>query len=105
MKYTWKDHKKFAFTIVDDTDGASVENIKPIYQYLYKKGIITTKTVWMYSPRDYFPGDSMENEAYRDYVVGLQKQGYELVTVSELVEAKHGETPQKGKIYGYSYFK
>ena len=35
----------------------------------------------------------------------LQKQGYELVTVSELVEAKHGETPQKGKIYGYSYFK
>jgi len=27
------------------------------------------------------------------------------VTVSELVEAKHGETPQKGKIYGYSYFK
>ena len=78
MKYTWKDHKKFAFTIVDDTDGASVENIKPIYQYLYKKGIITTKTVWMYSPRDYFPGDSMENEAYRDYVVGLQKQGYEI---------------------------
>ena len=35
----------------------------------------------------------------------LQKQGYELVTVTELVEAKHGETPQKGKIYGYSYFK
>ena len=54
------------------------------------------------------------DSAYYDKAVGiskaavvreLQKQGYELVTVSELVEAKHGETPQKGKIYGYSYFK
>ena len=44
-------------------------------------------------------------EATATLVPYLQKQGYELVTVSELVEAKHGETPQKGKIYGYSYFK
>ena len=43
-------------------------------------------------------------EATATLVPYLQKQGYELVTVSELVEAKHGETPQKGKIYGYSYF-
>ena len=35
----------------------------------------------------------------------LQKQGYELVTVSELIQAKHGETPQNSKIYGYSYFR
>lgn len=78
MKYQWKDNKKFAFTIVDDTDGASVETIQPVYDCLYKNGIITTKTVWMKPPRDYFPGDSMEHAAYRDYVLQLQRQGFEI---------------------------
>ena len=44
-------------------------------------------------------------EATAELVPYLQEQGYELVTVSELVEAKHGEMPQNSKIYGYSYFK
>lgn len=44
-------------------------------------------------------------EATATLVPYLQKQGYALVTVSELVEAKHGEKPQKNKLYGYSYFK
>lgn len=43
-------------------------------------------------------------EATATLVPYLQKQGYELVTVSELVEAKHGETPTNSKIYGYHYF-
>lgn len=44
-------------------------------------------------------------EATAELVPYLQKQGYELVTVSELIQAKHGETPQNSKIYGYSYFR
>ena len=43
-------------------------------------------------------------EATAILVPYLQGQGYELVTVSELIQAKHGETPANGKIYGYSYF-
>lgn len=43
-------------------------------------------------------------EATAYLVPYLQEQGYELVTVSELIEAKHGETPENGKIYGYYYF-
>ncbi|MGN0135754.1 polysaccharide deacetylase family protein [Anaerotignum sp.] len=43
-------------------------------------------------------------EATAVLVPYLQGQGYELVTVSELIQAKHGETPASGKIYGYSYF-
>ena len=43
-------------------------------------------------------------EATAHLVPYLQEQGYELVTVSELVEAKHVETPQNSKIYGYHYF-
>lgn len=34
----------------------------------------------------------------------LQEQGYQLVTVSELIQYKHNETPKAGKVYGYSYF-
>lgn len=43
-------------------------------------------------------------EAAAQLVPYLQEQGYELVTVSELISAKQGEAPQPGKIYGYSYF-
>ena len=31
--------------------------------------------------------------------------GFDNYTMAELVEAKHGETPQNSKIYGYSYFR
>ena len=78
MKYNWKNNKKFAFTIVDDTDGAAVDKIKPVYDCLYQNGILTTKTVWLYPPRDYFPGDSLENPEYREYVKDLQKKGFEI---------------------------
>ena len=43
-------------------------------------------------------------EATAMLVPYLQEQGYELVTVSELVEAKHGDKPENSKIYGYHYF-
>lgn len=43
-------------------------------------------------------------EATAELVPYLQGQGYELVTVSQLLAEKYGETPQAGKIYGYSYF-
>lgn len=43
-------------------------------------------------------------EATAKLVPALQEAGYELVTVSELIEAKHGETPEAGKIYNYAYF-
>ena len=37
-KYTpvsFPDGKDFAFTIFDDTDGSTIENVKPVYDYLY----------------------------------------------------------------------
>ena len=48
----WPSNKKFAFTIVDDTDNATVENIKPVYDLLHKLSICSTKTIWVYPPRD-----------------------------------------------------
>ncbi len=56
MGINWPDKKNFAFTIVDDTDNGTVENTKPVYDFLYEQGIITTKTVWVYPSRDKFTG-------------------------------------------------
>lgn len=42
-------------------------------------------------------------EATENLVPWLLNQGYQLVTVSELLEYKYNETP-KGKLYGYNYF-
>jgi peptidoglycan/xylan/chitin deacetylase (PgdA/CDA1 family) len=34
----------------------------------------------------------------------LLKEGYQLVTVSELLEYRYNEAPKAGKLYGYGYF-
>ncbi len=71
----WPDNKDFAFTIIDDTDNATVENIRPVYDHLLKNGIKTTKTVWVYPPRDHFAGQCLLDDDYLDYLLDLQKQG------------------------------
>lgn len=38
---TFPDGKSFGFTVFDDTDSATVEKIKPVYDYLYSLGIKT----------------------------------------------------------------
>lgn len=43
-------------------------------------------------------------EAVEKMVPWLLKNGYQLVTVSELLEYKYNETPKNGKFYGYGYF-
>ncbi|WP_304507060.1 polysaccharide deacetylase family protein [Anaerotignum sp.] len=43
-------------------------------------------------------------EATEELVPYLLKQGYQLVTVSEMAQYKHGEQLEAGKLYGYSYF-
>jgi len=74
------DNKQFAFTIVDDTDDAYLENIQPIYDLLAKNGIRTTKTVWVYPVRDpeRSKGDSLSRAEYRDFVVNLKMKGFEI---------------------------
>lgn len=74
----WPKNKKFAFTIVDDTDKATVENIKPVYDYLYKSGVITTKTVWALPSRDKFGGESLSDDLYKLFIQDLASKGFEI---------------------------
>lgn len=42
----WPDGKRFAFTIFDDTDHQTLENVPPVYDFLSDLGLRTTKSVW-----------------------------------------------------------
>ena len=72
--------KKFIFTIIDDTDDAFHDKIKPIYDLLYKNGLKTTKTVWVYPVRDpkYSKGDSLSDLFYRDFILDIKNKGFEI---------------------------
>ncbi len=78
-KITWPNGHDFAFTVVDDTDGATVRNVKPVYDYLYEKGILTTKTLWTFPVRDeVFRGECLEDEEYLEFLCELRDRGFEL---------------------------
>ena len=76
----WPGGKTFAFTVIDDTDSATVENVKPIYDLLYSRGIRTTKTVWACPSRDGFPGQSLSDPEYRDFILSLKEKGFEIAS-------------------------
>lgn len=73
---------KFAFSIIDDTDVATLENVRPIYEFLDGIGLRTTKTVWVLdcdNPRSNFRmSDTIERPDYRDFALGLKDRGFEL---------------------------
>jgi hypothetical protein len=80
--------KRFCFSIFDDTDDAMVDNVKPVYDYLYECGLRTSKTVWpMDCPegsRVFFASETLQGKPYCDFAHELVSRGLEL--------ALHGAT-------------
>lgn len=76
----WPDGKRFAFTIVDDTDCATTAAVRPIYDFLYDHGFRTTKTVWpLTTPaQPVTGGDSLEQPEYRALILELARRGFEI---------------------------
>jgi hypothetical protein len=74
--------KQFAFTVVDDTDVATVANVKPVYDLLHELGFRTTKTVWPLpcpeGSRDFSSSQTLADPDYRAFTVDLQRRGFEL---------------------------
>lgn len=69
---------RFAFTVFDDTDHATVANVKPVYDLLTELGMRTTKSVWLYPSRGTDKGSSTEEPDYRRFVQDLLERGYEI---------------------------
>jgi hypothetical protein len=78
----WPDGRRFAFTIVDDTDGATRENVEFVYEFLLDLGVRITKTVWPLAPeeRSRHGGQTLEDASYRDWILGLRDRGVEIAS-------------------------
>ena len=74
--------RAFAFTIMDDTDVATVENVAPVYACLAELGLRTTKTVWPVSCPEGSPNfdtsETLEDPAYLALTRELSEKGFEL---------------------------
>jgi hypothetical protein len=85
--------KRFAFTILDDTDDSTLENVKPVYDALKAHGLQTTKTVWPVDcpegSRIYFAADTLLRRPYLEFVRQLRADGFEI--------AFHGATMESSK--------
>jgi hypothetical protein len=77
---TWPDGKAFAFTIFDDTDAATMENVPPVYDLLRDCGMRTTKSVWPLRGErpPAMGGITCEDPAYVDWLHALQADGFEI---------------------------
>jgi len=87
----WPDGKRFAFTVIDDTEGATLENVKPVYDLLGALGMRTTKTIWPLPFREQprFGGQTLADRDYRDWILRLRDGGFEL--------ASHGATDHSSR--------
>jgi hypothetical protein len=74
------DNKRFAFTIFDDTDHSTVENVGPVYRLLADLGFRTTKSVWPLPSVESatIGGSSLADPKYLEFVRWLQQEGFEL---------------------------
>jgi len=73
--------KDFVFSIFDDTDVATLEYIRPIYDELSQLEIKTTKSVWplSYSGKcDCSGSHTLEHKKYAEYIVHLKDRGFEI---------------------------
>jgi hypothetical protein len=80
-KINWPQGKSFAFTIFDDTDRSTLENARPVYDFLADIGIFTTKSVWPVTGADepmVVGGSTCDDQEYLKWLQHLQTKGFEI---------------------------
>jgi hypothetical protein len=97
---TFPGGRRFAFSILDDTDDATLENVQPMYELLRERGLRTTKTVW---PLDcpegschFFAADTLQRKPYLDFVHELVEAGFELAFHGATMESSPRERTLEG---------
>lgn len=80
MKVRWPGGRRFAFTFCDDTDFATLDNVKPVYDFLDDLGWRTTKLVWVCRSgvAGANAGDTCDDPRYLDWLRSLQEKGFEI---------------------------
>jgi hypothetical protein len=91
---------RFAFTIFDDTDDATTENVGPVYALLRDLNMRATKTIWPVAcpegSRLFFAGQTLEEPAYADFVSSLAQAGFELAFHGATMESSERERSVAG---------
>ncbi len=96
-KSRWPEGKDFAFTIFDDTDKETIENAKPVYDFLMDLGYRITKSVWPVNAHSngMLGGSTCEEPEYRCWVQKLQAAGFEVGYHNATFETSPRETTIK----------
>ena len=79
-RINWPQGKDFAFTIFDDTDYATLENVREVYSLLTDYGFRTTKSVWPIqgNGQPSIGGSTCEDKDYLAWIIDLQSTGFEI---------------------------
>jgi len=97
---SFPDGRRFAFTILDDTDDSTLENVRPVYERLREYGLRTTKTVWPLDcpegSREYFAADTLARPEYLAFVHELVDWGFELASHGATMESSLRERTERG---------
>jgi hypothetical protein len=84
---------RFAFTIFDDTDDATPENVGPVYRLLAELGMRTTKTIWpvacLEGSKIFFAGHTLEDPGYPQFIRSLAASGFEIAFHGATMESSH----------------
>ncbi len=112
--------KNCAIAITDDTDFFQFEKVDPVYAIIDSLGLRLTKTVWAFDAEGADPasvGLSLENPAYRAWVLEEAERGHEITLHSPscrdddretilrayaLVETLVGESPKLEIFHSYN---
>ncbi len=95
----WPEGKRFAFSVCDDTDSATLANVGPVYDFLARLGLRTTKSVWPLSgdsERAAYPGATCDDPDYCRWAQQLQAQGFEIALHNVTYHTSPREVTQQG---------
>jgi len=92
--------KRFAFSVLDDTDDATLENVQPLYALLRAHGFRTTKTAWPLDcpegSRHFFAAETLQDKNYLRFVHELVDDGFELAFHGATMESSSRERTLEG---------
>ena len=92
--------RTFAFTIIDDTDVATVENVGPVYALLESLGMRTTKTVWPLpcpeGSHKFAGSETLADRHYCEFVLDLARRGFEIASHGATMESSTRERTIEG---------
>ena len=80
-KITWPEGKQFAFTVFDDTDLATLNNVGGVYAFLSDCGFRTTKSCWPVAgdpDKGKGWGETCDDRDYLRWMLDLQAKGFEI---------------------------